>query len=99
MRLRPRQVNSAILQLLAVEDRDGNQPAGLGLAHVAGPLQHGNGPQLRGVFVFLGDLPGILSAGGSVAAQPSTSAAELRNRENAVLRDDTRAPRLGNNAS
>ena len=62
-RLRPRQINSTILQLLPIEHSDGNKAAGLRLAQVARPLQHGNRAQLRCIFVLLRDLAGVLREG------------------------------------
>ena len=63
-RLGARQINAAILQSFTVVHGDGNKPAGLGLAFVAGPLQNTDGAQLGAFLSFLGHLAGILGAGG-----------------------------------
>ena len=65
-RRRPRQINSAVLQLLPIEHRYRHETTRLRLAQIACPLQHCDRPQ-RGlilVFVLVGlDLTGILRAG------------------------------------
>ena len=61
-RLGPGQVDAPILEFLAVVDAHGHEAAGLGVVRVAGPLEHGDGAQLRRVFVGVGDLAGILRA-------------------------------------
>jgi len=65
-RRRPSEINAAVLQLLPIEHRDGNETARLRLAQIARPLEHRNRTQ-RGlilVFLLVGlDLTGILRAG------------------------------------
>ena len=60
MRLRTCEIDVAILQSLAVVNGDGDEPAGLGLALVAGPLKDADGAQVGRIFGFLGHLAGIL---------------------------------------
>ena len=62
-RLRPGQVDAAVLQFAAVQHGYGNQAAGLGLAQVASPLQHGDGPQFRRFLACLDNLPRVLRTG------------------------------------
>lgn len=62
-RRRPRQVDTTILQILAIVDCDWHEPAGLGMTFLAGPLQHPDGAHCWAVLTRLGHLPWVLGAG------------------------------------
>ncbi len=67
--LRPGHVDAAILQLAAIEHGNGDKPAAVWLARLAGPLQYGDGAQLGSVFGGFCHLAGILRACGENGKQ------------------------------
>ncbi len=63
-RLRPREIDAAILELAGVEHSDGDETAAGWFARLADPLEHSNGAQLGSVLAGLGDLTWVLGEGG-----------------------------------
>jgi hypothetical protein len=59
-RLRPGQVDAAVLQFAVGEDGHRHQPAGFGMPDLASPLKDGNGAQIGGVFGGFCQLPWVL---------------------------------------
>ena len=58
------EIDAGVIQVLAVEDADGNEARGLGMGFIAGPLVHRDRAQVGRVRVRLGDLAGILCGRG-----------------------------------
>ena len=58
------EIDTGVIEVLAVIDTDGNETAGLGMRFIAGPLEHRDSAQVGRVRVGFRDLPGILRGGG-----------------------------------
>src|SRR6201993_596480 len=69
-RLRPGQVDPPTLQLAAVKNGKGPQPARFWLTRLPSPLQHANCTQFRRILILLRNLARVLSKRGQRCEQP-----------------------------